>query len=221
MITSNYESFKDDLSYRKVSISGDRGAKAKFDGECFPKLAPKLSFWKIWHNNIGTISEEENNKYYIEEYYKQVLSKLDPEEIFKDLYYAVLLCYEDKEFCHRHIVAAWFELLLEVDVKEGRFEGPIIIGIERQNYDFIKNTLENVIKENENMRGFNSVRAWYLFNRGEKLEAKAKELEEKTNKPQDDLRQAACFLRCDADEAEYQYNNRISKNKKTKSKSKN
>ena len=29
--------------------------------ECYPKLAPKYSFWEIWHYNIGKRSDEENN----------------------------------------------------------------------------------------------------------------------------------------------------------------
>ena len=58
---------------------------------------------------------------------------------------------------------------------------------------------------NRNMRGFKSLRALYLFEKGEKLEAKADELEEKTGKCYDDYRQAACFLRCDADMAEHEY----------------
>lgn len=75
----------------------------------FSLLAPKLSFWKVWHKNqnFGMISEEENNKYYVEHYYEQVLLKLDPEEIYRELDNSILLCYEENtEFCHRHIVAA-------------------------------------------------------------------------------------------------------------------
>ena len=44
-----------------------------------------------------------------------------------------------------------------------------------------------------------------LFEKGEKLEAKADELEEKTGKCYDGYRQTACFLRCDADMAEDEY----------------
>lgn len=56
-----------------------------------------------------------------------------------------------------------------------------------------------------NIRGFKSLRALYLFEKGERLEAKADELEEKTGKCYDSYRQTACFLRCDADMAEEEY----------------
>ena len=71
--------------------------------------------------------------------------------------------------------------------------------------DYIKDYLEDAMRLNRNMRGFKSLRALYLFEKGEKLEAKADELEEKTGKCYDDYRQMACFLRCDADMAEAEY----------------
>ncbi len=105
--------------YRLVAISGNRGKDMGFVGEAFPNLAPKKEFWKIWHDNRGKIDELENNRYYILEYYKQVLSKLDPVEVYQILDNSILLCYEDYyEFCHRHIVAFWLELTLNVEVKE-------------------------------------------------------------------------------------------------------
>ena len=71
--------------------------------------------------------------------------------------------------------------------------------------EYIKDYLEDAMRLNRNMRGFKSLRALYLFEKGEKLEAKADELEEKTGKCYDDYRQMACFLRCDADMAEAEY----------------
>lgn len=116
--TSSHNDWQSD-KYRTYSISGNRGKYANYQGECYPELAPKLSFWKVWHDNIGKISEEENNRYYVQEYWNQVLSKLDSEKVFNDLDYSVLLCYEpNTEFCHRHIVAAWPEILLGVRVPE-------------------------------------------------------------------------------------------------------
>ena len=112
--TSNYLECKpvDNIT---VSISGDRGKGALYKGRCFPKLAPKLSFWQVWHDNIDKISEEENNKFYIEQYYIEVLSKLDSKKIYDELNGSILLCYEDsREFCHRHIVAEWLEISLGI-----------------------------------------------------------------------------------------------------------
>ena len=208
--TSSHNNWQSD-KYRTHSISGDRGKGANYQVLCYPKLAPKLSFWKVWHNNIGKITEGENNRYYVREYWNQVLSKLDPEEVYRDLDCSVLLCYEpNTEFCHRHIVAAWFEILLDVEVPELKAKDYQIEKTDRPEY--IKEYLEDAMRLNKNMRGFKSLRALYLFEKGEKLEAKADELEEKTGKCYDNYRQIACFLRCDADMVEDEY--RKSQNQK-------
>lgn len=80
--TSSYKNFETGM-YRCCSISGDRGKTAGYEGYSYSALAPKHEFWQVWHDNIGKISEEENTRYYIEEYYKQVLSKLDPEKVYR------------------------------------------------------------------------------------------------------------------------------------------
>lgn len=201
--TSSYNNCQSNI-YTTYSISGNRGKDVNYKGECYPKLAPKLSFWRIWHDNIGKVSEEENNRYYVEEYWKQVLSQLDPEEVYRELDYSILLCYEpNTDFCHRHIVAAWFEILLGVKVPEVKENGYQIEEIDRPEY--IKEYLEDAMRLNRNMRGFKSLRALYLFEKGEKLEREADELEARTGKCYDNYRQAACFLRCDADAAEDEY----------------
>lgn len=106
-----------------VSISGDKGRSVGFEGNSYTKLAPKKEFWKIWHDNIGKISEEENNEYYMREYYKQVLSKLDANTVYSELNEfgknVVLLCFEENnEFCHRQLVATWLERELSITVPE-------------------------------------------------------------------------------------------------------
>lgn len=163
--TSSYDNYKDG-EYEKYSISGDRGKKANYEGKCYPKLAPKKEFWTVWHNNIGKISEEENLKYYIREYYIEVLSELDPEEVYKELDNSVLLCYEDiDEFCHRDIVSAWLELFLvgvKVDeIKNGKT-------FERPNHQKIKYYLEKVIKSSINMEEHNDLRSLYLTQKNKK-----------------------------------------------------
>lgn len=116
LYTENYTNCEGSIC---VSISGDGGKKANFRGQKYPALAPKFDFWKIWHNNIGKISEEENTRYYIHEYYNQVLKNLDPYKVFSALDNSILLCYEnEKEFCHRHLVAFWLEENLKVNVDE-------------------------------------------------------------------------------------------------------
>ena len=125
--TSNYDNCR---SENGISISGDRGKKVNFTGPSLSMLAPKKNFWNIYNSNIGKISEEDNIKYYISEYYKQVLSKLDPEKIL-DLIpkEGILLCYEDSmKFCHRHLVAFWFELFLGIKTFEV-YENHLCVGI--------------------------------------------------------------------------------------------
>lgn len=66
------------------------------------------------------------------------------------------------------------------------------------------------------MRGFNSLRALYLFEEGEKLETLASDLDDKNAKKANSLRQTACYLRCEADEAESEYNNDVKQKQITK-----
>ena len=79
--TGNYSDFEQEIKNGKylatenkignlISISGDRGKSFKFgfEGKVLSQLAPKLDFWKVWHNNIGQIDEEQNMRYYIHKY---------------------------------------------------------------------------------------------------------------------------------------------------------
>ena len=113
ILTGNYDNCK---IGNTISISGDKGKSANYTGKSLTKLAPKLSFRKIWHDNIGKISEKENNKFYTEEFYNKVLKNLDPEEVLMELEdRSILLCYENNnQFCHRHLVAFWLELFLGI-----------------------------------------------------------------------------------------------------------
>lgn len=211
--TSSYPEFKN-TPFKTHSISWDRGKDAEYHGKCYPNLAPHKSFWRTWKDNLGKIPDEENNMYYIKEYWKQVLSKLDVEEVYKTLNNSTLLCYEtNTQFCHRHIVAAWFELLLGAKVPE---VNNMFNEVERPEY--IKEYLEDAMRLNRNMHGFTSLRALYLFEKGEKLEARADELEEQTGKCYDNYRQEACFYKCEADAEEIKY--RKSQRQKNLSKTK-
>lgn len=210
--TCSYKNFKSEL-LKSVSISADKGKNANFYGNYYSLLAPKKEFWDIWNNNKDKKSDEENNRYYIEEYYKQVLAYLDPLKVYRDLDYSIILCYEEEnDFCHRHIVAAWFELFLGFEVKEVKVNGMYKEEIAREQYEFIKNTLYQVIKENINMRGFRSLRALYLFNKGEELEIKAGKLEDSNSIQADRLYQSAAYLRSDADMEEEKYLKELKKN---------
>lgn len=164
IMTGNYENCK---VGNLISISGDRGKRKNFNGKYITELAPKKEFWKVWHDNIGKISEEENTKYYIREYYNQVLSRIDPEKIYNKLENGtILLCYEDNnEFCHRHLVAFYLELFLGIKTYEVR------VNPKRETYhvlsrpEYLKDILEEVIKETYDMNGFDTLREAYMYNK--------------------------------------------------------
>lgn len=150
IMTSSHNNCNTD-KYRLVSISRNKGKDANYEGECFSSLAPGRDFWYIWHETIGKIPELENNRYYIEKYYETVLSKLNPKETYDALDNAILLCYEDSnEFCHRHIVAAWFEIHLGVKVNDVKVNDLEIEVMKIPTY--IKDMLEDIIKE-KNING--------------------------------------------------------------------
>ena len=97
-----------------VSIAGK--TPDWFRGRRFPKLAPRKFFFDVWKQNG-------DNLWYIEQYKKHVLDMLDPGIVYAELNDsldgAILLCYETPgEFCHRRLVAEWFERTLGVKVPE-------------------------------------------------------------------------------------------------------
>ena len=144
IFTGNYEECK---VGNLISISGDRGRSVGFTGKAIPKLAPKKAFWDIWHNNIGKIPEEENNRYYIEQYYKQVLSKVNIEELLKDEKDPILLCFEKgKDFCHRHVLAEYIELTYGIKVRDIKIDEELNIE-ENERPEYIKKILEDVISK--------------------------------------------------------------------------
>ena len=84
----------------------------------YKRLAPKLSWWKVWE-------ETRDNEYYAKQYNNTVLEVLNPRGVVDDLYklsgdrIPCLMCYERPgEFCHRHLVAEWLEKHLNIKVKE-------------------------------------------------------------------------------------------------------
>ena len=87
-----------------------------FEGEKFKPLMPKYEWWKEWHETFaGNIESKESKDWYINKYHMTVLDHLDPLNVarkLKDLAKwktTFILCYETPEkFCHRHLVADWF-----------------------------------------------------------------------------------------------------------------
>lgn len=144
IFTGNYDECK---AGNLISISGDRGKSVGFVGKAIPQLAPKREFWNIWHNNIGKIPDEANTKYYIQEYYKQVLSKINIEELLWKEKDPILLCYEKgKEFCHRHVLAEYVEMKYGLEVRDIKIDENLNIE-ENKRPEYIKDILKNIIKK--------------------------------------------------------------------------
>ena len=166
LATSSYKNCKTDI-LNTYSISGDRGKDAEYNGKCYPSLAPKKNFWKIWHSHIGYKTEYQNNMYYVEQYYLQVLRNLDPEDILNNLYNSVLLCYEDNNtFCHRGLVAAWIELLLDIEIPEIIVREDKVEIVKRDS--MYKTMMERTIRKFEYLNGYNSLHAYYIANKADR-----------------------------------------------------
>jgi len=108
MKTSNFKIYKGDKGVAICIYPPLDWADARF-----PALEPprKLFFAR----KAEQITQEEYEKRYKEE----VLSNLDPQQIYDILKDQVLLCWENPgEFCHRRIVAKWIKEKLDIEVPE-------------------------------------------------------------------------------------------------------
>lgn len=99
-----------EYSLYPVSIAGK--CPDWYHGAEYKTLAPKWSFYSEWKNG----SHKGDNDYYTKHFKEEVLDKLDPEQVIKELEgftgttadKIILLCYEKPDdFCHRHLVADW------------------------------------------------------------------------------------------------------------------
>ena len=83
-----------------------------FRGESYPPLFPTWEMLKRYKRDRDCAA-------YTKAYYREVLARLDPEQVFRDLDGKVLLCWErSNSFCHRRLVAYWLETRLSVRVPE-------------------------------------------------------------------------------------------------------
>jgi uncharacterized protein (DUF488 family) len=94
-----------------VSIAGK--APDWYTGREYKQLAPKYWFFKKY-------KDDGDEKFYTEQYKKEVLDQLDPKKVFEELgENSVILCWEKSgKFCHRHLVAEWFKEKLGIEVTE-------------------------------------------------------------------------------------------------------
>ena len=100
-----------------ISIAGK--APDWYNGLEYKKLAPKYGFFNTWK------TKGLSNDYYIKHYASEVLMPLNAEDVVSELEQlsggkdCVLVCYEKPgSFCHRHLVTAWLNLELKLDVRE-------------------------------------------------------------------------------------------------------
>lgn len=224
--TSTHKNFYSN-QYITCDITGfwDREILCHPYDKSYPALEPKYMFWKKWKQNIENLSKEENDKHYVEQYYEQVLSKLDPEKVYNEIGVeekfdgSILIC--DDEIT-RHVVAAWFHLLLGIEVSDcgviqniGRFvfdkcSAPGMYAEKIETY------LEAVMREKCDMKGFHSLRALYLFERGEALEQRANEYDGVLDALYLDLMFCANQRKKEAEEAEAEYRKQIEGKQKKK-----
>ena len=86
----------------KNTVSIAAKAPTWYKGREYKKLAPKYWFFKKY-------KDDGDEECYTKQYYKEVLDKLNPREVYNELgENAIILCWEASDkFCHRHIVAEW------------------------------------------------------------------------------------------------------------------
>lgn len=111
---------------------------------------------------------------YIKEYYEEVLSKLDPEDIFHKLEGSYLTSDErSHSLSKRNIFCEWIKLYTDKDINEISIdENGNIVRQERTKY--IRELLEKVIKESiKDMKGFETLRGFYLYEKSERFESVA------------------------------------------------
>lgn len=98
--------------WRLVSIS--IGIPDNFNGEIMRELNPPKQLLYDYKN--GLCNEDE----YTERYMSNVLSKLNPLDIYNKIKGKVILCYCGRDsFCHRRLVLKWLENNLGKDVIGG------------------------------------------------------------------------------------------------------
>lgn len=108
MLYTSYFAQLKNLSNDIVPISICGKAPSWYDGLQYKKLAPKYGFFMEWKRN-------HDNDFYIKHFNEEVLNLLNVNNVIKDLKLLVpdksiaLICYEKPEdFCHRHLVAKYF-----------------------------------------------------------------------------------------------------------------
>ena len=122
MYTGYYAQLKTYLEFGLHPVSISVKCPDWYNGTEYKKLAPKWEFFNEWKNG----SHKGDNEYFIKNYKELVLDKLEPAHVMKELEELtgasldkiIFLCYEKPEdFCHRHLVADWFNSAYNIESK--------------------------------------------------------------------------------------------------------
>ena len=100
MIYTSYYGLADQLPKNKL-VGISLGMPKELSVPSYKALAPTsaiLADWKANHDEAA----------YTEAYARDVLGTLDVHKVAADLDGKILLCFEKSGFCHRHLVADWF-----------------------------------------------------------------------------------------------------------------
>ena len=173
IFTGNYSNFINS-NYNTVSIFKDISTGNNYVGNYYFNLFPNDDIITSWKNNIENLNKTDNAKYYIERYYDEVLKNLDPEKVYNDLNNRIILSNEDSlDFSHRHIVSAWLELLLDIEISEVIINGDLLEPTYKPSY--IKDMLEEYMISITDMKIFSTLRGVYLYEKEmERIKEEAK-----------------------------------------------
>ena len=165
---------------------------------------------ELRYNSLSNCNLSGNDiKEYISKYYNDVLSKLDPLEIARELRCSILVSNErSNSIALRHIVSEWISIYSDdyvVEVKKDNNDK--YIKLDRPS--FIKNMLIDVIKDSKDMKGFKSLRALYLYEKSEELRNNAIILNEKTGNVFNHLLEDSFRLKCKSKFEESNYNRKL------------
>lgn len=120
MYTGYYAKIKQYEAAGLITVSIAGKAPDFYTGIEYKKVAPRWAFFNEWKNG----SHKGDNKYYVEHFNEEVLSKHTPEEVLNEIMglagvssdKIILLCYEKPgDFCHRHLVARWLSCIVDID----------------------------------------------------------------------------------------------------------
>lgn len=142
MKTGYFKQIKDNLSFGYVSISLYPSKNKNVSYE-FKSLAPNWKLSKMYKSK--QLSDSEFEKEYLEH-----LNNLDAKTIFEQINFLtgnsepILMTHGNKSsFCHRHIVAQWFEENLEVEIEEFK------TGLVTRSNGYMKKITQKSLFENE------------------------------------------------------------------------